>query len=94
MDAMKTITLTEARNQLLKLAEEMEKNPDALVEVVKRGRHIMTLMSAELYQSLVETLDVLADEATSRKLRRALKELEQGKGIPWNVAKKRLGIDG
>ena len=91
---MKTITLAEARNQLLKLADEMEKNPDAVVEVVKRGRHIMTLMSAELYESLVETLDVLADDAAARKLRRALREIEQGKGIPWKTAKKRLGIEG
>ena len=91
---MKTITLAEARNQLLKLADEMEKNPDAVVEVVKRGRHIMTLMSAELYELLVETLDVLANDAAARKLRRALREIEQGKGIPWKTAKKRLGIEG
>lgn len=91
---MRTITLTEARNQLLKLADEMEKNPDALVQVVKRGRPVMTLMSAELYESLVETLDVLGDDAASTKLRRALREIEEGKGIPWKTARKRLGIEG
>jgi len=41
---MKTMTLTEARNQLLKVAEEMERRPDQVVEVVKRGNKVMTLI--------------------------------------------------
>ncbi len=40
---MKTMTLTEARNQLLKVAEEMES-----------GKKVMTL-STEVYEALVET---------------------------------------
>lgn len=80
---MRTITLTEARNQLLKLADEMEENPDALVQVVKRGRPVMTLMSAELYESLVEPLDVLGDDAASRKVRRASSgRSKRGRGFP------------
>jgi prevent-host-death family protein len=89
---MKTITLTEARNQLLKLANDIEKNPGTVVEVVKRGRPVLTLMSSELYESIVETLEVLRDPPTTTKLRQALREIEQGKGIPWETAKERLGL--
>lgn len=42
------MTLTEARNQLLKVAEEMERKPDQVVEIVKRGKKVMTLLSADL----------------------------------------------
>ena len=89
---MKTMTLTEARNQLLKVAEEMERRPDQIVEVVKRGKKVMTLMSAEVYEAIVETLEVVADEAAFTKLRRAVKEIEAGKGMSWSDARKELGL--
>ena len=44
---METMTLTQARNELLKVAEEMERRPDHVVEVVKRGKKVMTLLSDE-----------------------------------------------
>ena len=91
---MKTISLTQARNQLLQLAEEIKKNPGLIVKVVKRGDGVLTLMSSELHDSLVETLEVLAEEDTSVMLRLALKEIEQGKGISWKKAKRRLGLKG
>lgn len=89
---MKTMTLTEARNQLLKVAEEMERRPDQVVEVVKRGKKVMTLLSAEVYEAIVETLEVIGDEAAFAKLRRALREIEAGKGISWNDAREELGL--
>jgi len=89
---MKTMTVTQARNQLLRVAEEMERSPDEIVEVVKRGKKVMTLMSAEVYDALVETLEIVADEPTLFKLRRALQEIEKGKGISWSEAKRRLRL--
>ncbi len=91
---MKSMTLTEARNNLLAVAEAIEREPGTVLGVLKRGKPVMTLMSAELYESLVETLDILSEETTSAKLRRALKEVAGGKGIAWKKARKRLGIGG
>jgi PHD/YefM family antitoxin component YafN of YafNO toxin-antitoxin module len=91
---MKHMTLTEARNTLLALAKKMERDPALVVEVVKRGRHVMTMMPAELYESIIETLDVLSDDEAALRLRRALREIEEGKGIPWETAKRRLGRKG
>ena len=89
---MKTMTLTQARNELLKVAEEMERRPDQVVEVVKRGKKVMTLLSAEVYESIVETLEVMADEKTFAKLRRAVREIESGKGVSWSDARKEMGL--
>jgi prevent-host-death family protein len=89
---MKTMTLTQARNELLKVADEMERRPDQVVEVVKRGKKVMTLLSAEVYESIVETLEVISDEKTFAKLRRALREIEAGKGVSWNDAREELGL--
>ena len=91
---LKSVTLTEARNQLLRIAEEFEKKPETIVEVLKRGKPVMTMISSELYASLMETIDILGEEDTAMKLRQALKEIEKGKSIPWETAKKRLGLNG
>jgi prevent-host-death family protein len=91
---MKNMTLTEARNSLLELAKKMERDPALVVEVVKRGRRVMTMMPAELYEAILETLEVLADEEAAPRLRRALREIEAGKGIPWETAKRKLGRKG
>ena len=89
---MKTMTLTEARNQLLKVADEMERRPDHVVSVLKRGKKVMTLVPAAVYDAIVETLEIVADEGTLAKLRRAIREIEAGKGKPWDAAREELGL--
>lgn len=89
---MKDLSLTEARAGLLRLADEIERDPSMVVEIRKRGRRVMALVSAELYDALMETLDVLGEPAAAGRLRQALQEVEQGKGVPWKAAKKRLGL--
>jgi PHD/YefM family antitoxin component YafN of YafNO toxin-antitoxin module len=49
-------------------------------------------MSADLYEALVETLEVLSNEKAASKLRQSMKEIDAGQGIPWAKAKKRLGL--
>ncbi len=89
---MTTMTLTEARNQLLKVADEMERRPGQVVEVMKRGKRGMTLLSAEVYAAIVETLEVLADENASAELKCAMNEIETGQGLPWSTARRKLGL--
>jgi hypothetical protein len=48
-------------------------------------------MPWELYEAVQETLEVLGDERLSTRLRQSIKELEEGKLIPWEQAKAGLG---
>ena len=89
---MKTMSLTETRNRLLEIAERIERDPDEVIGVTKRGRRVMTLLSAERYEAVLETLEVLADAEAMRSLERARKEIAQGKGIPWRKARERLRL--
>jgi antitoxin YefM len=73
------LSVTEARHSFLKLAESLERDPREVVGITRRGRPVMALVSAELYESLVETLDILADEAEAARLRRALHREVAGK---------------
>jgi antitoxin YefM len=89
---MKTMTLTDARNGLLGLAEELRGSPGTVVKIEKHGKPAMTLISSDLYDSLVETLEILSDEAGMKSLRTAIHQVEHGKTMSHEDVKKRLGL--
>jgi hypothetical protein len=41
---------------------------------------------------LLETLEILLDEDAMAALRQGIKEAQQGKLIPWERAKRKLGL--
>jgi hypothetical protein len=45
-----------------------------------------------LYEALMETLEILGDVDLTNALRQSIKEVEAGKGIPWEDAKRTLGL--
>lgn len=89
------LSVTEARHSFLKLAESLKRDPRQVVGVTRRGRPVMAIVSAELYASLVETLDILGDEAGAARLRRALRREVAGKeggtaaGVPSTGRRRR-----
>ena len=86
----KSITLTQARNELLSLAQALQRHPTDVVEVTKRGKRVMTLLSSQLYEALIETLEIVGDEKATAELRRALNDAAAGRTIPWKKARARL----
>ena len=46
----------------------------------------------EDYQAILETLEVLGDDDAVDQLRRSIKEVKEGKQIPWQQARARLGL--
>ncbi len=89
----RTLTITEARSQLLELAELLNRPPATeAVTVTKRGKPVLAVMPHEFYESLVETLEVLGDVTLMQALRRSLKEVRSGKTIPWEKVKQDLRL--
>jgi prevent-host-death family protein len=89
----KTLTITEARSQLLELAERLNRPPATeAVTVTKRGKPVLALLPHEFYESLVETLEILGDETLMRSLRQSLREARSGQTVPWEKAKRDLGL--
>lgn len=89
---MKTVSISDARKRLLELADEIERRPSTIVAVKRHGKPIFTMLSTEVYEGLLETLEIVADEKAMAQLRKSLREVKAGKGIPWEIAKKRLDI--
>lgn len=81
--------IIEARKNLTALPERLEEEPGAIA-VTRRGKPVLAILPWDLYESIVETLEILGDEDQVCSFRKGMKEVLQGKAIPWEKAKRRL----
>lgn len=86
----RTLPITEARNNLPTLVENAKNKLDEYVITVN-GKPAAILISHDEYESLKETLEIMSDRKLMKELKEAEEEIKQGKGIPWEDAKKELG---
>jgi PHD/YefM family antitoxin component YafN of YafNO toxin-antitoxin module len=85
--------MIEARRHLTTLPEEFEREPElGTVAVTRRGKPVLAVMPWELYEAIIETLEIMGDEEQMNALRLGIKELEDGKLIPWEDVKAELGL--
>ena len=87
----KELTTVDARRELTKLPEKLGANP-ATVAVTRRGKPVLAIMTWEDYQTILETLEILGDDKAVEQLCRSIREVREGKTIPWKDAKARLSI--
>ncbi|MGQ0625438.1 MAG: type II toxin-antitoxin system Phd/YefM family antitoxin [Sporichthyaceae bacterium] len=89
---MTTLPIADVRANLSKLVEEAERTHQR-VEVTRNGRRAAVLMSADDYDSLMETLDILGDAATMADIREAA-SLPDDQWIPGDVVEAELRAAG
>jgi len=87
-----TLPITKAREELPKLVDNASKKLDEYIITVN-GFPAAVLVSAEEYESWKETVQILSDPKLMKSIRESEKEINEGKGIPWEDAKKELGWD-
>ncbi|MBI3961933.1 MAG: type II toxin-antitoxin system Phd/YefM family antitoxin [Deinococcus sp.] len=88
---LKEIPITAARHELTSLPERLAKEPGA-VAVTRRGKPVLAIMPWELYESIVETLEIMGDPELMAAIRQGIKDIEEGKTIPWETVKAELGL--
>jgi hypothetical protein len=49
-------------------------------------------MRWDLYESIVETLEIMGDGELMAALRQGIKQVDAGEGISWEQAKRELGV--
>ena len=74
---MTTIPLSDARARLSELVDEAVRTHER-VEITRNGRRAAVLMSADDFDSLEETLEILSDPQAMRDIETAREELKQG----------------
>jgi prevent-host-death family protein len=74
---MTTVPLAEARAHLSRLVDEAMRTHER-IEITRNGSPAAVIVSAEDFDGLLETLDILADADLVRDIRDALAEAERG----------------
>jgi len=89
----KTLSMVEARKQLTSLPEEFERQEDLdAVAVTRRGKPVLAVMPWELYETITETLEVMADKEMTSILKESIAQYGRGEAIPWEKAKEDLDL--
>lgn len=82
------MSVTEAREKFTRIPNEISN--ENVVKVVKRDEPVLAILPWLLYESIIETLDIMGDEELMNQLRVSVEEIRSGKGIPWEEAEKEL----
>jgi antitoxin YefM len=87
-----TFTISKIREIITDLPERFEQEPK-VVTVTRNGKPIMAILAWEMYESIMETLEVLGDVELIAAFRQGVKDLAEGRVSPWEEVKKDLGWD-
>ena len=74
----KYLTITEARKKLLGLPDELTDEP---IIITKHGKPVMVTISYGQMESLLETLEILADEEFTSQLKKGIQQDKEGKTV-------------
>ncbi len=85
----KTYPIAEAKKHLSSLVREAEQRYDRIV-ITRNGIETAVLMSAEEYEGLIETLDILANPSERRAIARAKRQVRRGQTVPLSEFTKKV----
>ena len=89
-EKMQKLTITEARNKFMKLPDETTDNQ--IIAVTRRNKEVLAVMSWELYEGLLETIEILADQELMENIKRGMEEIKSGKTYTIEESRKRLRL--
>lgn len=89
MTTKNIISISEARKNIFKIAEEVQK-PDNHYILTEKGRPKAVLMSTEEFDSLMENLEILSDPKIMANIKKVEEEYEKGEYVTWEEMKKEL----
>ena len=87
---MRKIPITEARNKFMKLPDQTAK--DQILAVTRRNKEVMAVMSWELYEGLLETLEVMSDPKLMNNLKKGIDDVNAGRTHSLSEVYERLGL--
>ncbi len=82
-----TLSLKELRPELPKVIKSIDEKFDRFI-ITKRGKPVVVMMSIDDYESLIETLDILEDKETMKRVRKGEDEIKSGKTRSWKEVKR------
>ena len=86
---MESITATDARNRFADLIKDAQRE---VVQITQHNKPAAAVLSWEIYESLIETLEVLSDEDLMEKIRRGEADIREGRSYEWEEVKRELAL--
>jgi antitoxin YefM len=77
------IPVTQAKSKLLDIIRKIETSDDT-VAITKNGVPEAVLLSMSKFEGLVETLEILSDEAAMKSVRKSIKEAREGQWLDFD----------
>lgn len=87
-----SLSVSEARQCLTQLPEKLQQEELGALAVTRRGKPVMAIMSWELFESIIETLEVLGDEELMAALHKSIQAIQDGKTFTSQQAREKLGL--
>lgn len=87
---MQSMPITEARKKFMKLPDQAA--GDQVIAVTRRNREVMAVMSWEMYEGLLETVEVLSDGELMNNVRKGVEDIKAGRIRSLSEAYERLGL--
>ena len=87
----KVVPFTEARGRLSELLDEVQARQEHVV-ITRNGRPSAVVMSSDEYEAVVETLEVLQDEAAMAALAESERDVAAGRLSSLDEVRRELGL--
>ncbi|MEA3416341.1 MAG: type II toxin-antitoxin system Phd/YefM family antitoxin [Thermodesulfobacteriota bacterium] len=87
---MQKLSITEARKAFMKFFDKTEGNQ--VIAVTKRNKEVMAVMSWDLYEGLLETMEILGDPELMGDIKQGMEEIKSGKTYSIEESRRRLGL--
>ncbi len=95
----RTYSISEIREEITHLPEQLEQEQEQSVTITRRGQPVLAILPFDLYQELLEkleafeeTLEVMQDEELMQAFREGVEALQNGETVTWEDAKRELGL--
>jgi len=82
---IRQIQISEARRRLNALHKEM--GPDETLSITSRGKQVFALMPWDLYESLIETIEIMGDPKLMKALKKGMQDIQSGRVTDWEKVK-------
>lgn len=79
--------IAEARRRLTSLPESVGEEP---VAITRRGKEVLVMMPYGLYETMADTIEILADENLRKALECGIRDVKEGRVVSWKEARKEL----
>lgn len=87
---MKNIQASEAKKRFLAIIRDADESFERYC-ITRNGEPKAILMSVEDYEGWLETLEIMSNKHAVQEIKKARKELQRGKGIPFEKILEKLG---